>query len=127
MVTSISDIDHFFAAVQPTFLTVEQAICYILDRLLCGESFGTKLVRELDDILPGHRLSDTICNAATKFLLANKTIVSRPGACPGRGRPRTMYEIVPARRIEAQRLADYWRDLVRDRQNLIKKNKYAQN
>jgi DNA-binding PadR family transcriptional regulator len=108
----IEDIYQFFENPPPTYLCQELAICYILDVLLQGESYGTELIQELETEYPTYRLSDTVLYSAIKFLEDHNAINGYWKKLEGRGRPRRMYQISPEWEGQSLDLARLWRDYI---------------
>ena len=104
----LEEIYQFFTEEPVTYLTWEQAVCYILSVLLAGESYGTELIQKLECEYPNYRLSDTVLYAALKFLEQEKAIVGYWQKASRRGRPRRMYQVSPHWSNEAQKLANLW-------------------
>jgi DNA-binding PadR family transcriptional regulator len=108
----LEDIYQFFTARSATYLTQEQAVCYVLSVLLEGESYGTELIQKLESDYPPYRLSDTVLYAALNFLETEQALASRLQKVEGRGRPRRMYQVSPQWFDEAQKLAALWTNSV---------------
>ncbi|ERN40742.1 putative transcriptional regulator [Rubidibacter lacunae KORDI 51-2] len=106
------DIYRFFHCPPPTYLNRELAVCYVLDVLLRGESYGTELIELLERTTPGYRLSDTVLYGALKFLEESGTISGYWKKLVGRGRPRRMYQICPGARQRAEELACLWQSYI---------------
>ena len=104
----IEDIYYFFTNKSVTYLSTEQAVCFVLSVLLQRESYGTELIQKLENEYPNYRLSDTVLYAALKFLEESKAISGYWKKVTGRGRPRRMYKICPEWHHEAQKLATLW-------------------
>jgi DNA-binding PadR family transcriptional regulator len=112
----LEDVYQFFQNFPPTYLTQEQAVCYILSVLLSGESYGTELIQKLQSEYPNYRLSDTVLYVALKFLEESGAIAGYWKKVVGRGRPRHMYQLNPQWQDEAQKLAQLWSSAVRQPQ-----------
>jgi DNA-binding PadR family transcriptional regulator len=110
---TIENIVNSFDDGRLTFLTAEQAICYVADRLIAGDSYGTELIQELVFGSTRHRISDTICCKALAFLVTEGLATSVELKVAGRGRPRRMYSLVKDRRKDAVELASCWRKMVK--------------
>ncbi|WP_295614872.1 PadR family transcriptional regulator [Chamaesiphon sp. GL140_3_metabinner_50] len=106
---NFEDIYCFFRNPPPLYLNQELAVCYILDILLQGDSYGTELIARLEHESSTYRLSDTVLYSAIKFLEANGTIVGYWKKVEGRGRPRRMYQIDGDWTNKAQELAHFWK------------------
>ena len=104
----LGDIYQFFQNHPPTYLSQEQAVCYVLSVLLEGESCGTELMKRISSEYPHYRLSDTILYSALQFLESEKALVGYWKKIEGRGRPRRMYQVSPEWKGEAQKLAKLW-------------------
>lgn len=104
----LEDIYEFFRNPPPTYLSQEQAVCYVLSVLLRGESYGTELMQRLEREYPAYRLSDTVLYSALKFLEDERAITGSWRKVEGRGRPRRMYQITPEWQEQAQELARLW-------------------
>ncbi len=104
----LEEVYQFFAHPPKTFLTPEQAACYVLSVLLQKESYGTELIQKLESEYPSYQLSDTVLYAALKFLEESKAISGYWKKVEGRGRPRRMYQVNPEWHQEAQKLAALW-------------------
>ncbi len=105
---NFEDIYCFFRNPPPLYLNQELAVCYILDILLQGDSYGTELIARLEHESSTYRLSDTVLYSAIKFLEASGTIVGYWKKVEGRGRPRRMYQIDPEWTNKARELAHFW-------------------
>jgi DNA-binding PadR family transcriptional regulator len=105
---NFEDIYCFFRNPPPLYLNQELAVCYILDILLQGDSYGTELIARLERESSTYRLSDTVLYSAIKFLEANGTIIGYWKKVEGRGRPRRMYQIEPEWTNKARELAHFW-------------------
>ena len=57
---NFEDIYCFFRKPPPLYLNQELAVCYILDILLQGDSYGTELIARLEHESSTYRLSDTV-------------------------------------------------------------------
>lgn len=106
----LEDIYEFFRNPPPTYLSQEQAVCYVLSVLLRGESYGTELMQRLEREYPAYRLSDTVLYSALKFLEDEKAISGYWRKVEGRGRPRRMYQITSEWQERAASLARLWDD-----------------
>jgi DNA-binding PadR family transcriptional regulator len=104
----IEEVYQFFAQPPKTYLSTEQAACYVLSVLLQKESYGTELIRELESKYPAYQLSDTVLYAALKFLESETAIAAYWKKAERRGRPRRMYQLNPEWQHEAQKLAALW-------------------
>ncbi len=104
----IEEVYQFFAQPPKTYLSTEQAACYVLSVLLQKESYGTELIRELESKYPAYQLSDTVLYAALKFLESETAIAAYWKKVEGRGRPRRMYQVNPEWHQQAQKLAALW-------------------
>lgn len=104
----LEDIYYFFTNKSVTYLSTEQAVCFVLSVLLQRESYGTELIQKLESEYPNYRLSDTVLYAALKFLEESKAISGYWKKLEGPGRPRRMYKICPEWHQEAQKLATLW-------------------
>lgn len=110
--TTFEEIHDFFINPPPFYLNKELAICYVLDVLLHGDSYGTELIDQLESQYSNYRLSDTVLYSALKFLEEEFAITGYWKKVKGRGRPRRMYQLNPHWRKEAQELARLWQDYV---------------
>ncbi|MBD2309391.1 helix-turn-helix transcriptional regulator [Chroococcidiopsis sp. FACHB-1243] len=108
----LEDIYQFFTDRSATYLTQEQAVCYVLSVLLEGESYGTELIQKLESDYPPYRLSDSVLYAALNFLETEQALASHLQKVEGRGRPRRMYQVSPQWFDEAQKLAALWTNSV---------------
>ncbi|MDX2244697.1 MAG: PadR family transcriptional regulator [Leptolyngbyaceae cyanobacterium bins.302] len=102
------DIYNFFEELPPTYLNVEQSVCYVLSVLLQKESYGTELIQNLEREYPIFRISDPVLYAAVTFLENEQFISSFWKKLQGRGRPRRMLQLNPECRKQAQDLANLW-------------------
>jgi DNA-binding PadR family transcriptional regulator len=102
---NFDDIYCFFRNPPPLYLNQELAVCYILDILLQGDSYGTELIARLERESSTYRLSDTVLYSAIKFL---GTIAGYWKKVEGRGRPRRMYRIEPDWLTKAREFAYFW-------------------
>jgi DNA-binding PadR family transcriptional regulator len=114
----LEEIYQFFTQEPVTYLTWQQAVCYILSVLLAGESYGTELIQKLECEYSNYRLSDTVLYAALKFLSDQGALVGQWKKVKGRGRPRRMYQISPDWRNEAQKLAQLWTNSTQKRSHV---------
>ncbi len=105
---NFDDIYSFFRNPPPVYLNQELAVCYILDILLEGDSYGTELIARLERESSTYRLSDTVLYSAIKFLEGSGTIVGYWKKVEGRGRPRRMYRIEPDWMTKAREFAYFW-------------------
>ena len=105
---NFEDIYCFFRKPPPLYLNQELAVCYILDILLQGDSYGTELIAKLEHESSTYRLSDTVLYSAIKFLEGSGTIVGYWKKVEGRGRPRRMYQIDSEWTTKARELAHFW-------------------
>jgi DNA-binding PadR family transcriptional regulator len=105
---NFEDIYCFFRNPPPLYLNQELAVCYILDVLLQGDSYGTELIARLERESSTYRLSDTVLYSAIKFLEGSGTIIGYWKKVEGRGRPRRMYQIDPEWTNKATELAYFW-------------------
>ena len=105
---NFEDIYCFFRNPPPLYLNQELAVCYILDMLLQGDSYGTELIAKLEHESSAYRLSDTVLYSAIKFLEASGTIIGYWKKVEGRGRPRRMYQIESEWISKARELAYFW-------------------
>ena len=105
---NFEDIYCFFRNPPPLYLNQELAVCYILDILLQGDSYGTELIARLEHESSTYRLSDTVLYSAIKFLEGSGTIVGYWKKVEGRGRPRRMYQIDSEWTTKARELAYFW-------------------
>ena len=105
---NFEDIYCFFRNPPPLYLNQELAVCYILDILLQGDSYGTELIARLEHESSTYRLSDTVLYSAIKFLEGSGTIVGYWKKVEGRGRPRRMYQIDSEWTVKARELAYFW-------------------
>jgi len=102
------DILGFFETLPPTYLNVEQGVCYIVSVLLKQDSYGTELIQRLEQDYPIFRISDPVLYAALTFLEDEGFITSSWQKLQGRGRPRRMLRLNPDVRSEAEELAQLW-------------------
>ena len=105
---NFEDIYCFFRNPPPLYLNQELAVCYILDMLLQGDSYGTELIAKLERESSAYRLSDTVLYSAIKFLEASGTIIGYWKKVEGRGRPRRMCQIESEWISKARELAYFW-------------------
>lgn len=106
----LEDIYDYFRDPSPIYLTQELSVCYILSVLLEAESYGTELVRRLEDEYPPYRLSDTVLYEALNFLEEENCIISYGKKVEGRGRPCRMLQLTQNGRQKADELAKLWQD-----------------
>ena len=102
------DIYRFFEELPPTYLNVEQAVCYVLYVLLDADSYGTELIQRLEREYLIFRVSDPVLYAALSFLEKEEFITSFWQKLAGRGRPRRMLCLNPAFQTQARELAQLW-------------------
>lgn len=105
---NFDDIYSFFRNPPPLYLNQELAVCYILNTLIKGDSYGTELIAKLARESSTYRLSDTVLYGAIKFLESHQTIVGYWQKVEGRGRPRRMYRLEPEWTTKAAELAYFW-------------------
>jgi hypothetical protein len=108
-VSGLEAIRAFFEQPPIQHLGLELAVCWILERLLDGDSYPTALMHDLSDVHPKLRLSETVLQQAISFLDQQGAISSYAQRCPSRGRPRRMLHLLDTRRGEAQTLMPPWR------------------
>jgi len=104
------DIYQFFEDPPPIYLNKELAVCYVLAVLLQQDSYGTELIQKLAETYTDYRLSDTVLYSALKFLEDQTAVDGYWKKVEGRGRPRRMYRLNPDRRMQAEELAELWRN-----------------
>lgn len=109
------DIYQFFEDPPPIYLNKELAVCYVLAVLLQQDSYGTELIQKLTDTYADYRLSDTVLYSALKFLEDQQSIDGYWKKVEGRGRPRRMYRLNPDWRMQAEELAELWRNYMQER------------
>lgn len=109
------DIYQFFEDPPPIYLNKELAVCYVLAVLLQQDSYGTELIQKLTDTYVDYRLSDTVLYSALKFLEDQQAIDGYWKKVEGRGRPRRMYRLNPDWRMQAEELAELWRNYMQER------------
>jgi DNA-binding PadR family transcriptional regulator len=109
------DIYQFFEDPPPIYLNKELAVCYVLAVLLQQDSYGTELIQKLADTYPDYRLSDTVLYSALKFLEDQQSIDGYWKKVEGRGSPRRMYRLNPDWRMQAEELAEMWRNYMSER------------
>lgn len=102
------DIYAFFTDLPPTYLNVEQGVCYILSVLIHQDSYGTELIQRLEQDYLIFRISDPVLYAALVFLENEKFVTSTWQKLQGRGRPRRMLHLNPDVYQQAQELAQMW-------------------
>ncbi|MEB3335914.1 MAG: PadR family transcriptional regulator [Leptolyngbyaceae bacterium] len=115
------DIYQFFQDPPPIYLSKEQAVCYVLEILLRGDSYGTELIQLLENENPSYRLSDTVLYSALKFLEDEGVIAGYWKKVEGRGRPRRMYQVRPEWQKQSAELAQLWKDYLAQRSHHMKK------
>ncbi len=103
---------QFFAHPTISYLTPEQAVCYVLSVLIKRDSYGTELIQLIERNYATYRLSDTILYQALQFLEREKMVDGYWQKVQGRGRPRRMYQICPDRQEQAADLARLWEDYI---------------
>ena len=113
---TLEEVYQFFTQKPVTYLTCEQAVCYILSVLLLKESYGTELIQKLETEYPNYRVSDTVLYAALNFLINEGALAADWKKVTGRGRPRRMYRLTPDWFDEAQKLAALWAEAAAKRQ-----------
>lgn len=104
----LEEVYQFFATKPVTFLSSEQAVCYVLSVLLVDESYGTELIQLLEQEYPNYKLSDTVLYNALNFLENEGAVIGYWKKMVGRGRPRRMYQVNDSWRMEAYKLAHLW-------------------
>ena len=104
------DIYQFFEDPPPIYLNKELAVCYVLAVLLQQDSYGTELIHRLTQHYPNYRLSDTVLYGALKFLEDENAVDGYWKKVEGRGRPRRMYRLNPDWRLQAEKLAEFWKN-----------------
>jgi DNA-binding PadR family transcriptional regulator len=109
------DIYQFFEDPPPVYLNKELAVCYVLTVLLQQDSYGTELIQQLTQVYTDYRLSDTVLYSALKFLEDQQAIDGYWKKVEGRGRPRRMYRLNPDWRLQAEELAELWRNYMHNR------------
>lgn len=109
------DIYQFFEDPPPVYLNKELAVCYVLTVLLQQDSYGTELIQQLTRVYADYRLSDTVLYSALKFLEDQQAVDGYWKKVEGRGRPRRMYRLNPDWRLQAEELAELWRNYMHNR------------
>jgi hypothetical protein len=104
----------FFARPPLQHLGLELAVCWVLERLLEGDSYPTALMHDLSKVHPRLRLSETVLQQALGFLDQQGAISSYAQRCPSRGRPRRMLHLQEASRSEAEALMPPWHQWLRE-------------
>lgn len=104
----LEDIYGFFEKLPPTYLNVEQAVCYVLSALTHKESYGTELIQKLEKEYSIFRVSDPVLYEAITFLEGEGFISSNWKKLQGRGRPRRMLHLNPEVQDRAKELAQLW-------------------
>ncbi|CDM94597.1 Transcriptional regulator PadR-like family protein [Limnospira platensis C1] len=112
---TFEDIYRFFQDPPPIYLNRELAVCYVLSVFLGEDSYGTELIKRLEQEYRIYRLSDTVLYSALKFLEREGTISGYWQKVDGRGRPRRMYQVLPECRPLAGELAQLWYDYTNSR------------
>ena len=107
--SGLGGIQAFFEQPPVQHLGLELAVCWVLERLLEGDSYPTALMHDLCDAHPKLRLSETVLQQALSFLDQDGAISSYSQRCPSRGRPRRMLHLLEDRRQEAETLMPPWR------------------
>ena len=103
------DIYRYFQEPPPIYLSKEVAVCYILSTLLAqGASYGTALIKRVEDEYALYRLSDTVLYSALKFLEDEGVIEGYWQKVEGRGRPRRMYQVAENKLEQAKSLSLLW-------------------
>lgn len=91
---TIAQVIGWFESPSPEFMSVEEAISYILSVLLTkGKSYPSEMLaaRSTADV----QCSDTILYRALAFLIEQKMVIHQSTKAKGRGRPREVYQINP--------------------------------
>lgn len=109
---TFEEIYQYFDNPPPTYLSKELAVCYILEMLLRGESYGTELIEHLEKEYHHYRLSDTVLYSAVKFLEEEGMVTGYWKKAEGRGRPRRMYVLRPEGESKSIELAKFWQRFV---------------
>jgi DNA-binding PadR family transcriptional regulator len=104
----------FFERPPLQHLGLELAVCWVLDRLLEGDTYPTALMHDLSTAHPRLRLSETVLQQALGFLDEQGAISSYAQRCPSRGRPRRMLHLQEASRGEAEALMPPWHQWLRE-------------
>ena len=104
----------FFEQPPIQHLGLELAVCWILERLLDGDSYPTALMHDLSAAHPKLRLSETVLQQSIAFLDQQGAISSYAQRCPSRGRPRRMLHLLDSHRQLAQELMPPWRQWLHD-------------
>ena len=110
---NIQDIYHYFQSPPPTYLSREIAVCFVAFVLTeRGDSYGTALLRLIEDNYPHLQLSCTVLHSAIDFLVKERVIRGYLQRYEGRGRSRKMYQICDDHFEEAVSLALLWHQYV---------------
>ncbi len=105
----IADIYSYFQNPQPIYISKEAAVSYVLWILKTrGESYGTELIQLMEQEYENLRISDTILYTALKFLEEEELVSGYWQKLEGRGRPRRMYRLNPAKVKQSEELAALW-------------------
>jgi len=115
------DIHRFFQNPPPIYLNRELAVCYVLAVLVNHDSYGTELIRLLQQDYPAYRLSDTVLYGALKFLEDEAAITGYWKKVEGRGRPRRMYQVHPDWGIHAREFAHLWHRYMSPHQEVVRR------
>ena len=104
----LESIRAFFERPPVQHLSLELAVCWILERLLEADTYPTALMQDLSVSHPKLRLSETVLQQALGFLDQDGAIDSYAQRCPSRGRPRRMLHLLETRRSDAEQLMAPW-------------------
>jgi DNA-binding PadR family transcriptional regulator len=108
----LEDVLAYFDQPVSTFLTIEQAVCYIASSLLKADCYGTGLIEDLRQVPGSYAMSDTICHAALAFTVKEGLATSTEKKASRRGRPRRMFKLKPSQREKAKELAAFWDGMI---------------
>jgi hypothetical protein len=118
-------IHRFFNQPPLVHLSLELAVCWVLDRLLEADSYPTALLQQLGQDHPQLRLSETVLHQAITFLDHQEAISTYPQRCPSRGRPRRMLHLREEHRSGALGLMPPWRHWLEDNEWPVSASSHA--
>ena len=123
--SGLGGIRAFFEQPPIQHLGLELAVCWILERLLDGDSYPTALMHDLSAAHPKLRLSETVLQQAIGFLDQQGAISSYAQRCPSRGRPRRMLHLLEEYRGSAQALMPPWQHWLEENESPVHGSAHA--
>jgi DNA-binding PadR family transcriptional regulator len=123
--TPFQQVETHFTSPPVHYLNHEQAIAYILHRLVGADTYGSGLTAELNQN-SGLRISDTVLYKALNALVGSGIIASYTQEDRvGCGRPRRMFHLQPHWEPQAKAIAAQWVQWLSDWQLFVVRRQSA--